>query len=178
MFATLPNLVSSANLINVSALYITWSVVLKYYWNIKSLHLTQSLQISQGAVPSNHLFLGEVCVWLVYMTLWTCIRLLNRNCWRQLMLSLLWKLGLQTSQRCEINCEWGHRTIEHVSFLWEASSKSEFKAVTNILHVIGEEIKTTVGKEDSLQTNLIVLLRSRNSERSSKDVQGQHFVVL
>lgn len=56
-----------------------------------------------------------------------------------------------------------------MSFLWEASSKSEFKAVTNILHVIGEEIKTTVGKEDSLQTNLIVLLRSRNSERSSKE---------
>ena len=60
-------------------------------------------------------------------------------------------------------------TVEHVSFLWEASSKSEFKAVTNILHVIGEKIKTTVGKEDSVQTSLIVLLRSRNSERSSKE---------
>lgn len=66
--------------------------------------------------------------------------------------------------------EWGYGcTIEHVSFLWEASSKSEFKAVTNILHVTEEKIKATVGNEGSVQTSLIVLLRSRNSEGSSKE---------
>lgn len=36
-----------------------------------------------------------------------------------------------------------------MSFLQETSSKSEFKAVTNMLRVIGEKIKTTVGKEDA-----------------------------
>jgi len=55
-----------------------------------------------------------------------------------------------------------------VSFLWESSSKGEFKAVTNTLHVIGEKIKATVEKEDSVRRSLMVLLRSGNSERSSK----------
>lgn len=69
--------------------------------------------------------------------------------------------------------------LNHVSFLWEVSCKSEFKAVTNVLHAIGEKIKTTVGKEDSVQSSLIVLLRSRNrKEVVKKKVQGQCFTVL
>lgn len=39
----------------------------------------------------------------------------------------------------------------------------------NMLHVISEKIKTTVGKEDSVQASLIILLRIRTSESSDKE---------